>query len=272
MLRQTKLAGHVAAHRAWGGAVPGRPGFTLPDFTSGLLVVLPGTLPRFLERRGIKLANPVETGELHIWFGPSVGPLDLDIDADPGSTGLIILDGPGPINGRITLASKDHLLVISGSEHGRNVTTHLWGTGTAVFLGQGSSANSVTFLAEGDYVSLQVGDDAMISDDVEVATTDSHGIFELADLSCIINPPASVVIGPHVWLGKSTTVGKGLRVGAGAIIGRGSLVTRDVAAASLVAGYPARVLREGVSWIRPWSHWAPGVEAAMAMITPHGAA
>ena len=270
MFKESELAAHVAAHRAWGAAAPGRPGFTLPDFAGGLLMVLPGTMPQFLERRGIRLANPARTGALHIWLGPSIGPLDLDIDADPETTGLIILDGPGPINGQITLASEDHLLVMSGSESSRNVTTHLWGTGTAVFVGQGSSANSITFLAEGNHVSIQVGDDAMISDNVEVVTSDSHGIFELSDPSRLINPPASVVVGPHVWLGKSVTVGKGLHIGAGAILGRGSLITRDVAPATLVAGYPARVLREGVSWIRPWDHWAPGVAEAMAMIAPNG--
>ncbi|WP_309473787.1 DapH/DapD/GlmU-related protein [Curtobacterium sp. AG1037] len=57
-----------------------------------------------------------------------------------------------------------------------------------------------------------------------------------------------VRIGNHVWIGQGARVLKGVTVGDGAVIALGSIVTRDVPARALVAGQPARVIRENVSW------------------------
>jgi acetyltransferase-like isoleucine patch superfamily enzyme len=59
---------------------------------------------------------------------------------------------------------------------------------------------------------------------------------------------APVRIGDRVWIGARATILKGVRVGEGAVIGAGSVVTRDVPARALVAGNPARVVRENVAW------------------------
>jgi acetyltransferase-like isoleucine patch superfamily enzyme len=59
---------------------------------------------------------------------------------------------------------------------------------------------------------------------------------------------AAVSIGNRVWIGVGAKILKGVTVGDGAIVAAGSVVTRDVPAATLVAGNPARVIREQVSW------------------------
>lgn len=53
-----------------------------------------------------------------------------------------------------------------------------------------------------------------------------------------------VVIEDDVDLGVGTTVLPGVRIGRGAQVGAGAVVTTDVAPYSVVAGVPARVLRE----------------------------
>ena len=53
-----------------------------------------------------------------------------------------------------------------------------------------------------------------------------------------------MVIGPDVWIGNSATIMPGVAIGAGAIVAAGSVVTRDVPPYAVVAGNPARVVRE----------------------------
>jgi phosphonate metabolism protein (transferase hexapeptide repeat family) len=52
-----------------------------------------------------------------------------------------------------------------------------------------------------------------------------------------------VMIGNDVWIGHGAVVMPGVRIGNGAAIGANAVVTRDVAAYSIVAGSPAKMLR-----------------------------
>ncbi|MGI8667894.1 MAG: acyltransferase [Jatrophihabitans sp.] len=51
---------------------------------------------------------------------------------------------------------------------------------------------------------------------------------------------ASTVIGDRVFIGANAIVQMGVRIGDGAVVAAGAVVTRDVPAATMVAGVPAR--------------------------------
>ena len=53
-----------------------------------------------------------------------------------------------------------------------------------------------------------------------------------------------ILIEDDVWIGSGAIITDGVRVGKGAVIAAGSVVTQDVAAHSVVAGVPAKPIRE----------------------------
>jgi acetyltransferase-like isoleucine patch superfamily enzyme len=55
---------------------------------------------------------------------------------------------------------------------------------------------------------------------------------------------APVKISNKVWIGFNCIILKGVTIGEGAVVGAGSIVTKDVPPWTIVAGNPARVIRE----------------------------
>lgn len=51
-------------------------------------------------------------------------------------------------------------------------------------------------------------------------------------------------IGNDVWVGGNATILPGVTIGDGAVVGAGSVVTKDVAPRTVVAGNPARKIKE----------------------------
>jgi phosphonate metabolism protein (transferase hexapeptide repeat family) len=74
----------------------------------------------------------------------------------------------------------------------------------------------------------------------------------------------SVTLGHDIWIGHGVTLLAGISIGTGAVVGAGAVVSKDVAPYQMVAGVPARPLRErfpatvaerlqALSWW-DWSH------------------
>jgi acetyltransferase-like isoleucine patch superfamily enzyme len=53
-----------------------------------------------------------------------------------------------------------------------------------------------------------------------------------------------IVVEDDVWLGANVVVTDGVRIGKGAVVAAGAVVTRDVPPHTVVAGVPARVIKE----------------------------
>ncbi len=55
--------------------------------------------------------------------------------------------------------------------------------------------------------------------------------------------PEKVSIGKDVWIGGNSVIVAGVSIGEGAIIGAGSVVTKDVEPFTIVAGVPAKFIK-----------------------------
>ena len=120
-----------------------------------------------------------------------------------------------------------------------DVGLHLRDTGAVISIGDGSFVNHRSEIVAHQRVSIGRG--CLLAWDVQVLDSDSHRVDGAPHT-------APVRIGDRVWIGCRATVLKGVTIGEGAVVAAGAVVTRDVPARALVAGNPARVVREGVQW------------------------
>lgn len=78
----------------------------------------------------------------------------------------------------------------------------------------------------------------------------AHGVQIGSD--CVVTAGAeisgSVTIGKSVWLGPNCCIIDGISLGDGCFVGIGAVVTEPVRANDLVAGNPARVLKQDYRW------------------------
>lgn len=93
---------------------------------------------------------------------------------------------------------------------------------------------------------ISIGNNCAIAYGVLIQDSDYHTIYSEKGESQQQTKP--VIIGNNVWIGANTIVLKGVSIGDGAIVAAGSVVTKEVPPGTMVAGNPARVIRENVKY------------------------
>ena len=88
---------------------------------------------------------------------------------------------------------------------------------------------------------IVVGDDVIISTDVIVRDCDVHEINGKINK----NP---IIIHNNVWICARVIILPGVEIGEGSVVTAGSVVTHDVPSFCLVAGVPAKIVKENIHW------------------------
>ena len=114
------------------------------------------------------------------------------------------------------------------ADHGLNITV-----GRGVFIG-----HECMFTG---HAPIDVADDVMIANKVNLVTS-GHPVEP--DQRRAYLTAAPITIAANVWIATAATILPGVTIGAESVVGAGAVVTRDVAPATLVAGVPARVVRD----------------------------
>lgn len=174
--------------------------------------------------------------------------LDIKLHIRGHNNILIIEEGANLRSGSmILIEGSNGVCIIRRGEGSSKVKFLLCGPGSLVIWGKNCTANDVYGIAHA--AALTFGDDCMLSWGITVRTFDSHAIIDCST-GTQVNSPRPVHIGQHVWIAQDSMVMPGVTIGEGSIVGARSLVTRDTPSRSLVAGVPAKLLRENVTWHR----------------------
>lgn len=102
-----------------------------------------------------------------------------------------------------------------------------------------------------------IGNYCLISWNVGIADSDFHPLDPISrKRDCMgLNPYTSmgprpkiptkpVKVGDNVWIGMNAIVLKGVTIGENSVVGAGAVITRDVPPNVIVAGNPAKVVRQ----------------------------
>ncbi len=127
-------------------------------------------------------------------------------------------------------------------EPGNRVEIGVWGRAESegrVTIGEACLMSPGSRISASDEITL--GDGVMLANGAYITDSDWHTIY---DRMVRAEPPTPVHIGNNVWLGDHATVLKGVTVGDNSVIASRAVVTNDVPANVVVAGSPAKVIRE----------------------------
>jgi len=113
------------------------------------------------------------------------------------------------------------------------------GPGENIYIGTGSSINEGVFLNARD--KLSIGKCVHLSPYVQLHT----GGLQVDSFKREHNK-APIVIEDNVWVASGAVITKGVKIGRYSVVGANSVVTKDVPECSVVAGNPAKFIRNVV--------------------------
>jgi acetyltransferase-like isoleucine patch superfamily enzyme len=119
--------------------------------------------------------------------------------------------------------------------------------------------NAEIFIGDNSYISKEVilharsriviGKNVLVGQQVRIMDYDGYQIF-LEKTDKAFNTVKPVIIKDKVWIGFRATILKGVTIGENSIVAANSCVTFDVPNNVIVAGNPAKIVKENIRWER----------------------
>jgi acetyltransferase-like isoleucine patch superfamily enzyme len=120
----------------------------------------------------------------------------------------------------------------------------LWAFDSNVVIGNGTVINVSTSIVS--KIGVRIGADCLIGMNTSILDCDMHKHAVVGEKPEDI--AKEIIIKDHCWVGDNVTILKGVTIGEGSIVGAHSVVTKDVEARTMVAGVPARKIKDNVVW------------------------
>ncbi len=155
------------------------------------------------------------------------------------------------INTSIVMDGDNNKFILKTTLH-RNIRHTTFGLegGSEIYVGSGMSSYRDINIVAKNGKNIHIGNECMFAREIMVRNNDGHIILDNVTKE-IINAPEDIFIGDNVWIGMRSMILKGSYIPNGSIIGAMSLVNKKFEQENiLIAGVPARQIRENVEWHR----------------------
>lgn len=151
-----------------------------------------------------------------------------------------------------SLIGAKYMAIGNGSIIGKNVTLTAWDKyldvtyNPEITIGDGCSIGDDSHITA--IQRIQLGNNVRSGKKILI-TDNSHGasVASLLDIAPNKRPLYSkgpVVIDDNVWIGEKASIMPGVHIGKGVIVAANSVVTKDVPPYCVVAGIPARIVKD----------------------------
>lgn len=169
-----------------------------------------------------------------------------------GNGNEVILGGAKPsaiMNLHLEIHGSNHKVIIDGGVGARDLTIYCADENCLVHVKEDTQISGKTELAVMEGTKIELGRDCLFSANITLRAGDSHSVID-ASTEERINHSKDIIVGDHVWIGNTVIVTKGTVIGDNSVVATGSVVAgKAFPANSAIGGNPAKVIKEGVSWL-----------------------
>lgn len=152
-------------------------------------------------------------------------------------------------NLHIAVHGSHHKVIIEGGVGAKNLSVYCADEHCEVHVMEDTQISGKTELAVMEGTKIEVGKDCLFSANITLRAGDSHSVIDAATGERI-NHSKDIIVGDHVWIGNTVIVTKGTVIGEHSVVATGSVVAgKTFPANSAIGGNPAKVIKEGVSWL-----------------------
>jgi len=176
--------------------------------------------------------------------------VDVELDIIGDRNQIIIGEGSVLHHLKIRIRGSDHRI-----ELGRNCRVSRGGVfwieddHCVLSIGANTTIVEASIAVTEPGSKVVIGEECMFANDIDIRVGDSHSIFDAATRERI-NFAENIVIGRHVWIAAHTVILKGVTIGENSVIASGAIVTRSCDPGSILAGNPAKIIKQGITWQR----------------------
>lgn len=150
-------------------------------------------------------------------------------------------------NCQLTISGKFNSITFDSNERIRNLDIQIRGEHNLIKIGKGTSIGGARMINIGKNNNIIIGEQCMLSDCIEIWSSDSHPIYDL-ESGQIINEEKPIKIGNKVWIGSHVKILKGTEIGDNSVIAMGTIVTKNVPANVIYGGNPGRIIKHNITW------------------------